>query len=160
MSKNHYYQRMELEIVNLFGKRKNIIIPNCFIEWGTATDHECDILIIKPSGYAIEVEIKMSVSDFKADMKKKHSHINEKLRQLYYAMPENVFDACKHDIPDYAGVLILYNYDNFERVKELKYAPKKEARKLTIEEQNKLMRTGIMKYWNLKESYHKEKSIY
>lgn len=42
--------------------RKHIIVPN--ISWGAGL-HECDLLVINKSGYATEIEIKISKSDLK-----------------------------------------------------------------------------------------------
>ena len=48
--------------------RKNIILPNS--QEGTV-GWEADLLIVRPSGWAEEVEVKISKSDFLADMRKK-----------------------------------------------------------------------------------------
>lgn len=52
--------------------------------------HECDFLVKLPSNRLIEIEIKVSKNDLKADFKKQHSHIDKKGRisYLYYAFPE------------------------------------------------------------------------
>ena len=55
-------------------------MPN--ISWGLGV-HEIDLFVVRPSGYAIEVEIKVSLSDFKADFNKKHTHSSPKIREFY-----------------------------------------------------------------------------
>lgn len=104
------YLDIELAVVKLYGIRQHIIVPNCFINFNTSKPHECDLLIIKKSGYADEVEIKMSRSDLKADFKKAHGHISSKLKHLYYAMSTDLYEACKDLIPDHAGVITVSNY--------------------------------------------------
>jgi len=89
------YLDIELAIANHYGIRQHIIVPNYYINFGTSIDHECDLIIIKRSGYAEEIEIKMSKSDFMADFKKKHIHTDERLQYLYYAMPIDVYELCK-----------------------------------------------------------------
>jgi hypothetical protein len=51
---------MEVELGRYFNYRQNIIVSN--VSWGLGI-HECDLLIITKSGYATEVEIKVSLSD-------------------------------------------------------------------------------------------------
>lgn len=53
---------MEIAIANLFDIRKNIIVPNISCGLGI---HECDLFIVRNSGYCIEVEIKRSEQDLK-----------------------------------------------------------------------------------------------
>ena len=62
---------IEVRVASFFNPRQNIIVPN--ISWGVNL-HECDLLIIRKSGYGIEVEIKVSKSDLIADAKKPHHH--------------------------------------------------------------------------------------
>ena len=145
------YTEIELALANYYGTRQNIIVPNCFINWGTVADHECDLIVIRPSRYAEEVEIKRSLSDFKADFKKKHGHIDPRLKHLYYAMPDDVYAQCKDMIPDYAGVYVITLKYGRPVVQCVKVAPKKECRKLTAEEVLKIARLGAMRIWKLKE---------
>jgi len=144
------YLDIELAISNHYGIRQHIIVPNCYINFGTNTDHECDLLIIKRSGYAIEHEIKMSKSDLKADFKKKHGHINERLKALYYTMPKELYEECKDLIPDNAGAFSISKYGDRAFARCEKVAPKKKCRKMTVEEQLKIARLGVLRMWNLK----------
>ena len=77
---------MEVAIAKYFGIRTHIVVPN--VSWGFF-NHECDLFLIRKSGYGFEVEIKRSKSDMMADFKKKHSHGDRRNRivQLYYAFP-------------------------------------------------------------------------
>ena len=145
------YTEIELAIANYYGTRQNIIVPNCFINWGTKADHECDLIVVRPSCYAEEVEIKRSLSDFKVDFKKKHGHIDHRLKHLYDAMPDDVYEQCKDMIPEYAGVYVITLKYGRPIVKCVKVAPKKECRKLTAEEVLKIARLGAMRIFKLKE---------
>jgi len=146
------YLEIELAISKLYGTRQHIIVPNCYINFGTSSDYECDLIIIKRSGYAEEIEIKMSKSDLKADLKKKHGHVDERLQHLYYAMTQELYNQCSDLIPDYAGIYAIKRdskgnaYANCVRI-----APKKQCRKLTELEQLKIARLGVMRIWNLKQ---------
>lgn len=46
-----------------------IVVPNVLLN-----SYEADFITITKSDYLIEVEIKISISDFRADFKKKHYH--------------------------------------------------------------------------------------
>lgn len=61
---------MEIVLMEYFGVNRNIIVPN--VSWGLNL-HECDLLIFSKSGYATEVEIKISKQDL---LKDKNKNIN------------------------------------------------------------------------------------
>jgi len=105
---------MELAITKLFNYRRYIIVPN--LSWGFVS-HECDMFLIKKSGYAVEVEIKRSVSDFRADFKKGHNHKerNNKITEFYYAFPESIYEKCKDSVPEHAGIIVCRRYDTAYR---------------------------------------------
>ena len=53
--------------------------------------YEADFIYINKNRYLVEVEIKISISDFKADFKKGVFHNHRKIRALYYAIPRDLF---------------------------------------------------------------------
>lgn len=148
---------MELAIAKYFGIRKHIIVPN--ISWGFGM-HECDLFLIKKTGVAVEVEIKISKSDFLADFKKRHNHDDSKNRitEFYYAFPLELYDKCKDLVPENAGILVCEKHYSSYRNEDvitviIKRKPKRinGARKLTIAEQLKIARLGCMRIWTLKQ---------
>jgi len=148
---------IECEIAKYFGIRKNIIVPN--ISWGLSGMHECDVFIIKPTGFAVEVEIKISRSDLLADFKKGHNHVDRKNRicEFYYAMPKDLYEKCKDLIPEGAGVITSEWIYNAYYMKWYLYTTTqrgatriKGARRLTEEEQLKVAKLGTMRIWTLK----------
>ena len=90
---------IEIAIANHFDYRRNIIVSN--VSWGMNI-HECDLLVLTKSGYATEVEIKISKSDILRDKNKIHGHIHKKIKKLYFAVPENLRN-CVDFIPERAG---------------------------------------------------------
>jgi hypothetical protein len=142
---------MELAIANKFGVRTNIIVPN--ISWGLSGMHECDVFIIKSSGYCVEVEIKRSKSDLLADFKKGHNHKDRRnrIKEFYYCFPETMLKAFEPLIPKEAGIITCKRYSNgvfasFYREPALN----RIAVKLSHEEQFKVARLGTMRIWSLK----------
>lgn len=78
---------------------------------------ESDFFCVSKSGYVIEVEIKISRSDFKNDFKKtlsdgnnKHQHLKStstyKPNKFYFAVPEGLIK--KEEVPDYAGLIYIH----------------------------------------------------
>lgn len=147
---------MELAISRYFGYRQNIIVPN--ISWGFM-NHEADIFIVKKSGYATEVEIKRSKADLLADFKKGHNHVDRlnRIQELYYALPKNIYEKCKDLIPKNAGILTCERDDNTWTKEKIHVRTVREpvkvrgARKLTDKEKLKIATLGTMRIWTLKE---------
>lgn len=155
-------QEMEVAIAKMFGIRTHIIVPN--ISWGLPGMHEVDLFIIKPSKFVVEVEIKRSKSDFLADFKKGHNHVDKQKRisEFYYAFPIDIYEKCKDLVPENAGIIVCERFINYRNVEivnaRIKRKAKwiKDSRKLTEEEQLKVARLGTMRIFNLKEKLNKK----
>lgn len=66
---------IEIAVASHFNWRQNIIVPN--VSWGLFGDgREIDLAIVRPSGWLVEVEIKITASDIKADLRKRHWRLN------------------------------------------------------------------------------------
>jgi len=87
-----------------FRPRINICVPN--ISWGLDL-HECDMLVLTPSGIAYEVEIKISKADLLKDKNKGHGHYNKKIGRLYFCVPAALADFASAQIPERAGLLTV-----------------------------------------------------
>lgn len=145
---------MEVALANHFDIRRNIIVPN--VSWGFFDKHEADMLVIRNSGYAFEIEIKRSRADMKADFKKKHGHIDKKNRivQLYYAFPKELLPKVEELVPLECGIITVEKYPNSAATGYVKIhreaTRKKGAKKLTQKEQFKIARLGTLRIWSLK----------
>jgi len=144
---------IEARLAGHFNYRQNLIVPN--ISWGMNI-HECDLLIVTKSGYATEVEIKISKGDLKKDAEKKHNHEDRynRIRRLYFAIPESLTD-CIEFIPERAGIIVLSRGKNYGE-DYLYCRVLREARvnntckKFTDEERFNVARLGTMRIWGLK----------
>ena len=99
---------IEVAVANSFGIRHNLVVPN--VSWGLFRDgHEADLVVLHDSGYADEVEIKVSSADIKKDLTKRHHAHKERgcrhIRRLFFAVPAWLAD--NPDIPANAGILAL-----------------------------------------------------
>lgn len=74
---------------------------------------ECDVFVVTGDGYSIEYEIKLTVSDFKADRRKawKHRRLAGEYEgrfrptRFFYVVPRGLIKLV--DIPDYAGLVYV-----------------------------------------------------
>lgn len=126
------------KVFRYFGQNDYRITNSFIYNW------ESDFFCRTKSGYTIEVEIKVSRSDFFADFKKTRKHyllqshkldfvshrVSNKLvdpklhipNRFYYAMPRGLVKET--DVPDYAGILWL------DRIEEDWYGTKSIVHKI------------------------------
>ena len=106
-----------------------------------------DVLGITRGRYMTEIEIKRSVSDFRADARKSHRHpnrrnyyIKQQPRQFYYLMTVALAEKVKSEIPEWAGLMTLKN-EGWHTPEVVIRAPvNKESAKLTVKQCARLAR--------------------
>jgi putative uncharacterized protein FNV0627 len=174
-------EQMELLIYDFFEKSSLVVVPRfdpmngCYYEDKTSiygkkyvriVDHECDILSVSKKMFLREVEIKISVSDFKADFKKRHNHSGN-IKQFYYAVPYYILDKIENLIPENAGILVAYiemKQGNRGEVSSKKWIIKKIknaknnnlAKPIDEKQLNIIYRIGYLKYWFHRKRTEKE----
>jgi hypothetical protein len=140
---------MEVAVASWFGYRQNLVVPG--VHWGLDM-HECDLLVVTKSGYCTEVEIKISRADLRADAKKRHGHRSQRIKYLYFAMPE-FLEQAQHFVPARAGIILVRPADNLRepRCRVLRRPTcQKNSRKMTDSERYKVARLGALRIWGLK----------
>jgi len=151
-------REMEIELARFFDSRANIIIPN--VHWGLGLAYEADLVIVNPSRYVTEIEIKVSKGDIKADLSKKYyAHKSRKIKKFFYAVPENLID-CEY-LPLDCGLIVVSEQGKKSRARINKRSNRcriirpprvnSRAEKLTDKEYSHLLHLGCMRIWNLKE---------
>jgi len=136
--------KMELILARFFNYRQHMIVPN--VSWGFHI-HECDLFIITKAHYAYEVEIKISKQDLKNDLKKRHMHEDNRIRKLFFAIPEELNNDYIKYIPERAGIIVV----NDNRCAIEKAAKtNKAAKKLTDQDCINISRLGVLRYWKLR----------
>lgn len=114
--------------------------------------YESDILGVTPSMIVTECEVKISMSDFKADFKKTEKHlrlqnpIHDKHRstpnRFFYACPKGMIDISL--IPTYAGLIYVDERGVVELIKQAPVLHKNKAtNKLIIGMLNQLTQKSI-----------------
>ena len=124
--------------------------------WKNIVNHECYMLIVTKNRYLTEVEIKISLSDLKADFKKKHQHKDENIKNFYYAFPAEMKEKALELIPKDCGVLIAVKKEcgiSYRKI-ECYRKPKinKEAKPVNDIVLSKIYRLGYLRYWNCRMS--------
>ena len=114
-------------------------LHNCFIfAW------ESDFFFITKSGYAVEIEIKISKADFKKDSEKVDKHYKMRFpkvdktihpysqipNQFYYCCPDGMITA--DQLPPYAGLIYITDNRGVNGVNIVKKAPYIHKEKLNF----------------------------
>ena len=143
---------IEIAVAHYLDWRRNIIVPNVY--WGWGLRYEADMVVITAAGYAVEVEIKVTPGDIKADIKKNYHHDSNRFRRLWFAVPERL--ANDPNIPLRAGILAVTDHvDAFTRAYAVKTIRggqlNKSAIKMEDHHVRKLLELGVMRVWSLKQ---------
>ncbi len=151
---------IECAVSKYFNPRVHLIVPN--ISHGMQL-HECDLLVMNGRNYGVEVEIKVSKADVKKDLQKRHGHNSNRIRRLFFAIPEYLYtEDVIALIPERAGIFVVQprmkingSYGSHHYV-----APKcilkrnakinKFAKPFTDNERIEMGRLGMLRYWNIR----------
>jgi len=125
-------------------KSDMIICPGVYIEYG-----EADLFSITRTGYSHEFEIKISKSDFKADLKKpKHKAYGEKgntPNYFWYCCPKGLLVV--DDMPnDSYGLLYIIG----KQVKIIRRAKLLHKNKCSDKQKQRVLLSMMHRYWQLK----------
>lgn len=94
---------IEVGLAQYFNPRRNHVLINA--SWGLDFRYELDFLSITPAGYGTEVEIKVTKSDIKADLKKRFQHDDRRIRRVFFCVPEELVEFTLETIDPRFGVL-------------------------------------------------------
>lgn len=142
-------REIEIACAAHFNSRINVIVPN--VSWGLGLRYEADLLVLRPSGYCDEVEIKCTRSDIIRDLSKQHNHDYRYVRLVWFAVPAHLATCDK--IPDYAGILSLSRAYGRVHVTTIRSAKlrRKNPERMPDKIVMKLLRLASMRVWTLKE---------
>jgi hypothetical protein len=141
-----------------WGYRSNLaLVPN--VSWGFL-GHEADILCCSKAKYLTEIEIKVTLLDWKADKSKrkwsgdpnKPFAREARIKNFWYAAPYQLAVRWEEvGIPEFAGVLGVskarkWTQGYVDVIKKAKDIP--THRKLRDDEVIKLLRLGALRYWD------------
>lgn len=165
---------LEIALIKHLNHVQNLIVPNVS-DWSTILNFEADLLMLTKSGYANAFELKITKSDLRNDVKKKHienlervmynnktafEHYYSPLKTFSYVVPEKLKESALKQIPAFCGLLVAKHNKyidgkiDFEMIKPAKTLFKK---KWTDKERYALARLGTMRILTLKENLNKNK---
>lgn len=166
MSKQPNIDEIERALAVEFNYRLNICVPN--VSWGMGFNREIDLLVLRQSGYAVEIEIKRSFADLKAELKKRHRHSNAlstsfrqgghpDIKEFWFAVPEGIYSKAKEFITAHypeAGILSYWQdqeepYRLYVR-RKIMARVKSDSRKWTDAQKMKLLQLAHMRIWTMK----------
>jgi hypothetical protein len=154
-----------------------IVVPNCYF-----TGDEADLLVLRPNCKLIDVEIKISRSDLKADIHKDkwwHStftHWNAPpvprtrvewprwIWKHYYAMPEEIWkDELVEHMPAKSGILLLrkgksyYGSPTISVRCHRRVKANPEAKVIDVHHMQKLARLANARMWSAYDEFRRER---
>ena len=144
----------EIILMKMWDIKTHLIVPT-ITTMSTLLKFEADMCVLTKSNLATVVEIKVSASDLKADLKKKHikaltnnktglKRYFPKIKHFYYAVPKELIEKAKLQIPDFAGLINLSNQTIIKQPKLI------YNYKWTAKERLTLARLGTMRILGLK----------
>lgn len=132
-----------------------LVIPN--VKDGFFKKREADLLVITPSNYLFEIEIKISMADLRKDGQKKLLFVDQfendiRIKRKIFAVPEELFNSHSEKIikliPEYAGLWTIKKSGWI--VERISPKNKSCARKISEKEKAVLMRLGCLRLWGIK----------
>lgn len=123
------------------------------ISWGLFSWGEADYVVVTKARFLVEIEIKVSPTDFKRDILKKKwkSGDREKMvRRFYYAVPLEMVDKIREFLPEDAGLITVEQTKSYGyRVKVVKESEvNRNAREMTDKEIYNLARLQCFRWFN------------
>lgn len=139
---------VEFYMARHFCWRRNLIVPNVY--WGLGFNYELDLMVVTPSRWAYEVEIKVSASDLKRDkFKRDCAHNSNKIRKLFFAMPKTL-EKYVGEVPERAGIFLIGESGHVKLFRAAKL--NKSASQLSVYDHAKLLDLAAMRVWTLKQA--------
>lgn len=137
--------------------RNFMVVPN--VSYGGFSWGEADMIGISKSYYLTEGEIKISISDLRADFKKRKYDkeivegkmwLND-IKKHYFIVPESIADKAFEIIQSTDSGLIVVkknDYGTYSVFTKIEAKINKLAKKMSIERVLKISRLIAFRYWN------------
>lgn len=143
---------IELALFHYCFKKNKAILPR--VKRGYIVNHECDMLLCSKNNYLTEIEIKVSIADIKADLKKKHGHNDDRLKKVIFCIPKELLKKAEEIIPQEFGIwTVEYKevtvYHFYESKKEFQYIIKEFRKAQTKKDVQKVSEEVVLEMWRL-----------
>lgn len=164
-----------------FKRKYLVVVPNC--NW---TGHECDLLVVTENLRIIDVEIKISRADLKADAKKdkwwrrfgsvydpeRHQYVERPKQPLqhpqrvwkhYFAMPAEIWDdSLLEFLPSPASGVILLRDGSWPQTELMatvarRATPSRQADRISHEQAVNIARLASLRMWDAYDAVERER---
>lgn len=134
-----------------FARSQLGVVPN--VSWGLLP-WEADLLVLSKSKFLTEIEIKISMSDWKADLLKAKHKISDSadypavnsIKRFFYAGPDKLMQRHSElGLPESVGIISV----DENKIKIIKPALNRSAKKLADKETIQFLRLGTLKAWKM-----------
>lgn len=119
-----------------------------------------DILGVTRAGHLLEIEVKRTVSDFRANADKRHV-VNRHLwlhhwpKLFWFLVPPHLAEKVRPELPDFAGLLTTFGPDEGYGIRSVHPAPSNpKAERLSIQECIRLVRLQTNQLMSLHHQIH------
>jgi hypothetical protein len=111
-------EQMEKSLLYHFSKIGYAVCPRFF----TADSYEKDLMCVNlKEKFGMEIEIKISLSDFKADFNKKHKHNYKYNKYFYFAIPAYLYsEKIIELLSENSGLLLVFEKNKIRIAKRAK----------------------------------------
>ena len=135
-----------------FDLRQNYVFPNTYICGG-----EMDVAVVTPRMYLTEIEVKLTLADWKADTKKEKwwSGDRKYVDRFFYAVPRNLVDFIPEFVQSTVGIISINDGGGLEAVRNAK----KVGVKITDLMFKKLLIRTYHRFWTNRIENDKLKSL-
>jgi hypothetical protein len=139
-------RRAQVALAHYFDWLQNKVFRNVM-----ALPWEMDFCVLTKANYLWEVEIKVSLSDWKVDQFKDKwaSKLQGKVKRFYYCVPWTMVDKVPDFVPEDVGLLTLHVSNDGKRlyVEEYRAAKDRKAEPANSDLVQRLLMTTYYKYW-------------
>ena len=106
---------------------------------------EMDLAVVSRAGYLWEVEVKLTLADWRADERKGKwlSPSRKYVSRFFYAVPSELVGAAPSFVPPETGLLEI----GPSWVKEIRTAKRRKVSKLTDAQMSRLLDSTYHRYW-------------
>ena len=131
-----------------FPPRRWAVCPNS--SWGLNLPWESDVIAVSSSNVVHEVEVKISVSDFRRELKKERWRMwpIDKVPQIdcyWFAVPLAIAETVMAEAPAAAGVFVVLPSGKVER---RRCSARPRGRKRERDLRTKVWRLAALRYWS------------
>lgn len=137
--------RLIYALAHRFDWRQNQMMTEFAVDGGQA-----DLVFITAAGYLTEIEVKVSLADWRADFAKgKWQKPRPTVARFFYAIPETLAEKIPEGLPEHAGIIVVRSSSQGgpDYTREIKPARRLRAQKVAPEMRRRLVDNCYYRYW-------------